>query len=782
MACAIAVEYPGTAPGPAGVSIDGSEFTLSNQILTATWTFSNDRLRHARYRALERDATLEFAGDVFQLVLADGTVYRAAEMNLTGPVTVTDRPARPDSSRAADRTPERQLQASLVSADGRVQVMWRAVLLDHANYVRQEIAVSVAAEPVELREVIWLRGPVASAECAGTVDGVPVIAGPFFFGCEDPMAENRVERSEDLIGSWSPNDFRTGRRQLKKIPLTSKVPTDGPLDIVFQYKSGPHRLDIFGVELLEDGRVIAEDRHHGSAGTTHVDHVYRLRPTEWKPDAAYELVAELDTDPDFQLPAEQTINSSGSVIAMGERGDTICRLPRSATLSPGTVWTQSFVVGVSPEGQLRRAFLCYVERERAHPYRPHLHYNSWYDIAWQPFALNEQNCREAIDLFGRRLIARHDVVLDSMVFDDGWDDPQTLWRFHAGFPNGFQPLARACEDNGTRLGVWLSPFGGYGEPRRQRLEFGKSQGYEINPTGFSLAGPKYYAAFKEACVGMIRDYRVNHFKFDGIATGMYAQGGAEYVRDTEAIQRLMLELRDEAPDLFINFTTGSWPSPFWLRYADTLWRQGHDMGFAGPGSKQQQWLTYRDQAVHRNIVRRSPLYPLNALMTQGVAYSRHGPAGEPSFDAAGFKDDVRAFFGAGTSLQELYIQPDKLTEDDWSALAEAARWSRANADVLVDTHWIGGDPARLDVYGYASWSPRKGIVMLRNPGVSPQDFALDVRDAFELPPGAARSYRLQSPWREDAERPIVAARAGEPLTVSLRPFETIVWDAIPQDR
>jgi len=34
---------------------------------------------------------------------------------------------------------------------------------------------------------------------------------------------------------------------------------------------------------------------------------------------------------------------------------------------------------------------------------------------------------------------------------------------------------------------------------------------------------------------------------------------------------------------------------------------------------------------------------------------------------------------------------------DWDALAEAAQWSRSNADVLVDTHWIGGDPAKGEI-------------------------------------------------------------------------------------
>jgi hypothetical protein len=372
--------------------------------------------------------------------------------------------------------------------------------------------------------------------------------------------------------------------------------------------------------------------------------------------------------------------------------------------------------------------------------------------------------------------------MHALVFDDGWDNPKTLWEFHHGFPKGFEPLAAACKEYHTQLGVWLSPFGGYGDPREQRLKAGREQGYEINAAGFSLAGPKYYAAFRNACVRMIRQYGVNHFKFDGIATGSYANGaGAEYILDTEAMRKLMLELRKEDPNLYINLTTGSWPSPFWLRFADSVWRQGGDMGLAGKGSKQQQWLTYRDQETYRNIVGKGPLYPLNSLMTQGVAYSREGSAGEPTFNSAGFKDDVRAFFGSGTGLQELYIQPGKLSPSDWKVLAEAAKWSRANASVLVDTHWIGGDPSKLEVYGYAAWTPGKATVMLRNPDDQPHTFALEVRSAFELPAGAPSRYRLRSPWAEDASAPTLTAAADQPLTISLKPFEVLIWDAIPGD-
>ena len=57
------------------------------------------------------------------------------------------------------------------------------------------------------------------------------------------------------------------------------------------------------------------------------------------------------------------------------------------------------------------------------------------------------------------------------------------------------------------------------------------------------------------------------------------------------------------------------------------------------------------------------------------------------------KSEIRAYFGNGTQLQEMYITPALLTPENWDALAEAAKWSRANADTLVDTHWVGGSPA-----------------------------------------------------------------------------------------
>ncbi len=90
-----------------------------------------------------------------------------------------------------------------------------------------------------------------------------------------------------------------------------------------------------------------------------------------------------------------------------------CALPWKTTLRAGKTFRCTSVVGVAPAGQMRRAFLYYVERERARPYRPFLHYNSWYDISWDDRRINEGQCLAAIRRFGQELVQKRGVRLDS---------------------------------------------------------------------------------------------------------------------------------------------------------------------------------------------------------------------------------------------------------------------------------------------------------------------------------------------------------------------------------
>src|SRR5689334_11405296 len=292
-------------------------------------------------------------------------------------------------------------------------------------------------------------------------------------------------------------------------------------------------------------------------------------------------------------------------------GDRVrCVLPRELPLRPESPFTVSSVIGTSRPGQMRRDFLTYLERERAHPYRTFLHYNSWYDIGYFS-QYSEQEALGVIQAFGDQLVRQRGVVLDSFLFDDGWDDPHSLWAFNAGFPYGFSRLKQAAGLVGAAPGVWMSPWGGYGEPKKRRLEFAQQQGFETNESGFVLSAPKYYARFRDICFKMMRDYGVNQFKFDGT-------NGSDF----DAAIRLIEELRSEKPGIYINLTTGTYPSPFWLRYADSIWRGGEDHEFAGVGSSRQRWITYRDADTYEHVVRAGELFPLNALMLHGLIYAR----------------------------------------------------------------------------------------------------------------------------------------------------------------
>lgn len=459
-------------------------------------------------------------------------------------------------------------------------------------------------------------------------------------------------------------------------------------------------------------------------------------------------------------------------------GEILCGVSTFRRLTPGESCTRSCVLGVVPAGQRRRGFLYYLERERPRPYQPFLHYNSWYDIAWGDRKMNEAQCLAVIELFGRELIQKRGVKLDSVVFDDGWDDNQSLWRFHPGFPRGFAPLAEAATRFGTSIGVWLSPWGGYGVAKQERMRYGKTQGFETNANGFSLAGPKYYGRFREVCAEMVKQYGVNYFKYDGIAQGLMKPGaGPEYAADVDSLLRLIADLRALRPDLFVNVTTGTWPSPFWLLWGDSIWRNGDDMGFHGPGSKRQQWITYRDMFTYRGVVRRGPLYPISSLMNQGICHASLGNANLPP-DLDDMADEIYSFFGTGTQLQELYITPQRLTAPMWDMLAQGALWSRQNADVLADVHWIGGDPGEGHVYGYAAWSPRLAILTLRNPSEATASFTLEIEQAFELPPFAPRQYIFQRIWKKDPPPPL-QVHAGQPVPISLGPLEVAVFEATP---
>ena len=393
--------------------------------------------------------------------------------------------------------------------------------------------------------------------------------------------------------------------------------------------------------------------------------------------------------------------------------------------------------------------------------------------------MTEAEALESINAIGTELFKNRGVKIDGFVMDDGWDSHERVWDFHEGFPQGFDNIRNAARSYGAGIGVWMSPWGGYGGPKKIRLENGRKAGFETNSQGFSMAGKNYRDHFLKIASLMIRTFGVNYFKFDGMGGGAFTAGvQKELADDIEAIFETVDSLRVINPDIFINATVGTWPSPFWTRYADSIWRQGDDTAFAGVGNNREKWITYRGKLTWERIVQKGPLYPQSSLMFHGLVIGNRSVPGQMPLDEQSVRHEIRTAFGCGSDLQELYITPKLLTKQMWDDLAESAGWYRGNAHVFADTHWIGGNPGALEVYGWAAWTPKKAALTIRNPDSQEHEYSLDAAVAFDLPPGAPKSYRLQSPYKDQRIQKL-KVQAGSPQMIKLEPFEVLTFDATP---
>ena len=423
---------------------------------------------------------------------------------------------------------------------------------------------------------------------------------------------------------------------------------------------------------------------------------------------------------------------------------------RNTTLKAGKTWNISSVVGLVAPNQLRRSFLAYSERERAVAWRPYPVYISWYELnidrnnAPAPSYkgnMTVEQCADVVSHWKTHFYDKYQMAPKAFVWDDGWDQYGT-WTFNPNFPNGFDEPANEAKQMGTGIGAWLGPVGGYGQSGEYRRAYWRSKG------GMQLSNEDYYNFFIRCCTNMIDRYDFRFFKFDGISAQASAIGPDEGTRgeeNAEAIISIERAVRQKRPDIFLNTTVGTWASPFWFHFTDAVWRQEGDYGEAGDqGTDRERWITYRDRLVYQNFIQRSPVCPINTLMTHGFILSRWGAVSK-NMDYDGIVREMRCAFACGSGMVELYNDyklMDEIKDNQgnagalWKDLAECIKWQQEQADVLPDAHWVGGNPwdgKKANVYGWAAWNGKKSVLTLRNPSASAQTFTTTLREALEIP-------------------------------------------------
>ncbi len=792
------IEFSGPTPGPAAAQIQGDELRLENNVIAGTWQLQAGTLRPGSLKNKLTGLSHTQAGtEIFRLTstaspAGDGTF--PIEINLT-----------------AERIIVR------VGQDGKA-------LTEIASFPRSDFPgepTLIRVGKMNLKAQAKNSGGEAGPEGESKVSQIePAPAGkkslmfkapanhamtfdlPWVKGTQQVTA--RIDKGTDVAMSWSPAValvWEDGKRFLS-VGVRSKngtfnVTTAASERIttprLTEFPSGDIPASAFKVEgspqvvRLQDGQALeailvspAGLRVKWRAELRDGSHYFRQSVELTSPRQVKQVYGVEFTD--LQLPRLLTVGtvpgcpvagsgffagvempgSSNQVSADGARIAFSCVLE----LTPTQSYRFSSVTGIAPEGQLRRAFLRYIERERARPSQPFLHYNCWYDLG---FGVDEAKMVDVVKSFDRELVRQRHVPVQGYLVDDGWDNPgKGLWVENAQkFPTGLPGTKAKFAPYDAHLALWISPMGGYGGDKERTAH---AQKMGLLPPGqkLDLSFPKYRQWFEGRCLQLMRESGVNCFKWD--------RAGENVSPHFMALLEIARNLRRENPAVFINVTVGTWPSPFWLNHIDTTWRNGSsDVGWAGKGDDREKWLTFRDGYCLKLFVQASPLYPLNSVMHHGIVHGRAFQGEKVGKAGNDLKNEARSYFANGASLQELYLTPSMMTPTAWDQVAESAQWAHAHAEVLRDAHWVGGDPLKLEPYGYAAWNPREVTLMLRNPDDQPRTIELEAGTVFDLPAGNAHPVSLRAAYR-DQRMASLSLIPGQKTTVTLQPFEVLVFD------
>ncbi len=785
-----AVVYPmqQEAVGTAKAEEANGVYTLSNNVLAASFIKVGDAIFFGGSKAMD----LVAGSEIFSVAFGSGTTVYASAMTLKS-VELQDLAGDADAVRGAKHFAGKQLVANYeyTYEESKINIVWRAVLRDGSHYLRTEMELT-GVDDVDMFNVIPLAYNVdtkaagSTPKVVGNTRGAILVSNKIFAGLEHPVAYNTVGDAtgeEDMwdltktmtpvsltASSWTqvaqedvPNRVTeatgAGYPNIYAYKQTNVTLTAGQkVEVKVEYKSGNHRLNLGGVDLIDaSGSIAANDYHSGFTGSQAEKNTF----TFIAPNDGTFTIRVMVENKSESIDASSTLTTKiytakeGAVIntdIIGIQG----RWSRNTTLAAGETWKISGVVGlIAQDGeeanenihktQKRRSFLAYSERERAVPWRTNPCYISWYELninrnnsADPTQNMTADQVLDVLKNWKTNFYEPYGVGPNSFVIDDGWDEYGT-WTFHSGFPNEMKDIAKLAEEMGSGVGAWLGPVGGYGVSGNYRRNYWSNKG------GMQLSNPAYYKVFKDAAYNLTQNQGdFNFFKFDGISSQFSATGpdnGDTGNENAEGIIRLERYVREELKeDIFFNTTVGTWASPFWFQFTDAVWRQENDYGTTGNNSiDRENWITYRDRLVYQNFVQNSPICPINTLMTHGFILSKFGSV-STNMEYEAVLRELRCAFACGSGMVELYNDYDLMNSINggalWADLAECIKWQKKNADVLPDAHWVGGNPwtgSASQVYGWAAWNGRKACFTVRNGANDAQTFTTTLREALNIP-------------------------------------------------
>jgi len=431
------------------------------------------------------------------------------------------------------------------------------------------------------------------------------------------------------------------------------------------------------------------------------------------------------------------------------------------------------VYGLAPPGGEVLAFHEYIEKHRPAPKGMHFNYNSWWT---SPVPFSEKDILGLMSQCEEQLFRKHGVGFDSFTIDLGWSDPHGVWDINRQlFPDEFAKIRAGAEAMGSRLGLWTSPSSCY--PPAVDPQWAKDHGYEGTGNNLlSLAGEKYREKYGATIADYVARFNLGQIKLDGLYLGGPDHMAGPYPAEATAAGAVEAfdRMRAAGRDVWLEATYSAYASPWWLFHVNSV------IGCFGDDSPhgrvpcpvyRESYTTARDYFNLQGADRLPS--PIPAQEVLGIIHQ----------SADDLMNDAVTTVLRGHAFISLYVNPKYMDEQRWAKLARVIAWSRDNAALLTapgtlplrpatwlreGVPWLSHEASMpREPYGYAHWNADRGLVLLRNPWVEKQFFAVAIPREIQ---GTVHAVSLYPEPRCYAE----SLRGGDRLEAVLAPYETVV--------
>lgn len=475
-------------------------------------------------------------------------------------------------------------------------------------------------------------------------------------------------------------------------------------------------------------------------------------------------------------------------------GNLSCAHYVSTAIKPSETWTShSSVCGTSDKPEfIKDAFFSYIDSSRAHAFRLQTQYNSWFDFG--P-GVTKDSFLESVKTVNEELVTKRGVPsLSAYVIDDGWQDKGAdwsktgVWPINKGrFSEDFVDSRKALKDIDSNLGLWLSPGCLFGA--QAAIPKMKAAGWQSLDPWMSMTGEQYMDSLEKRMVHLAEN-GTTFFKLDGIFGHLNTRnfvvegfkGSEKELNDTkydeakfrylsagtERLTKIFHKVRKVNPDVFIIVSNGAWLSPWWLQSADTSWMI--NAGDAAGGADRTAELLYRDRVYYNLAVKEDTQFPLCAIFNHEPKKTKSGETPEV------FRNYLYANMARGTGFVESYIKTKQLKPADWDVLAEGLLWVHQVAPTFPRARMHGGNPQKVEPYGYTGWKDKIGYVSVFNPAKEGKTYSITLNREFGIPAEIKDGtvYYLSSPLASSTDGLEKTYKVGDTIKLTLKPETTYI--------